>query len=256
MNELRSTYNGGMPLRLDDVRWIVAGLKDAIKGLSTPFLSPNGAVILSGCVATDLGSGNYSYSAGYVYFDNEVFYFPAIASIAISDINASFYMVETFDATGTKVYEDATTHDTYAIRVAGIGAKATYPAYEYLITKRIEDNIALKMNVPLVWNNLTGGTAPSGGSNLQYCKDIIGFVRMKGQYLNVYSPTTTLFIGILPVGFRPVELQTSYIPVSGSAGLVLIKVVIDTSGNIYVYPNSTTPMSDFWAINIPAFKAS
>ena len=40
--------------------------------------------VLYGCVKTDLGGGDFSYTAGYIYFNGEVYTFPEIASIAIA----------------------------------------------------------------------------------------------------------------------------------------------------------------------------
>lgn len=44
------------------------------------------AYALFGCIETDLGAGNFSYSEGWIYdaVTQEIYYFPAVASIAIA----------------------------------------------------------------------------------------------------------------------------------------------------------------------------
>jgi hypothetical protein len=56
---------------------------------STPY-------ILYGCVKTDLGGGNFSFTDGYIFYLGEVFKFPGITSIALPD-TAVCNIVTTYD---------------------------------------------------------------------------------------------------------------------------------------------------------------
>lgn len=61
---------------------ILAAIAQGVAGQPTV----GGAYALYGCVETDLGAGNFSYTEGYIYdsVTAEVYYFPAVASIAIA----------------------------------------------------------------------------------------------------------------------------------------------------------------------------
>jgi hypothetical protein len=126
MNRQTLSTNGGHPLTGDDLQYninnIVAntvGVMSWLKGLTS-----NDIVILSGCVITE-SVGSYTHTEGYIWYNGEVLYVPAkvVASgIAVGppDPTYSLAVVETTDATGTKVYKNLASVDTRFTRVGRI----------------------------------------------------------------------------------------------------------------------------------------
>lgn len=122
MNRLL-TSNGGMPLELDDLNWIQDSYKEAFKGILYEFSrSKFGNIILSGCVVSDLGGGNYSLSEGYAMLGYEVVYVP---SKTVSHVIAALVLDVSYDSNGSDVFFDGVTRDTYEIRRGGIHDPAT-----------------------------------------------------------------------------------------------------------------------------------
>jgi hypothetical protein len=61
---------------------IAAIVQNIIQSDTVSFTTP---YALYGCKKTSLGGGNYSYTAGYIFYKGEIFSFPGISSIAIPD---------------------------------------------------------------------------------------------------------------------------------------------------------------------------
>lgn len=114
MNRLETNYNGGMPLDLDDIRWIDDAVREALKGSSIPWAN---YYVLTGCAVTT--SATKDIAEGYCVIDGEICYVPA-HSVAIPGVMADHDWViqleETFDSDGLETFENASSNDTYAIR--------------------------------------------------------------------------------------------------------------------------------------------
>lgn len=113
--------NGGMPLEGDDFNWMYSGVLEAFKGGALyPFaLQSSGNFIIAGCTIS-LSGGNASVTEGFVMLNYEICYCPA-HTVAVTSLAASSLKIdETYDATGSEVFADAITRDTYAIRRAKI----------------------------------------------------------------------------------------------------------------------------------------
>lgn len=76
--------------------------------------------------------------------------------------------------------------------------------------------------------------APYG--NLQYTKDIQGFVWCRGTLKNGTSTDGTVLF-TLPAGFRP-PASVSVVTIGGSAVAAFSQLVIDTSGNVSIFGSS------------------
>lgn len=122
MNKLLTTDNGGHPLELDDFRWWQDGNAEAFAALAKVF---GDSFIISGFIASGIGTNTTTWTAGYVVLDGEVC--KVDASAAPIDTNANPYIyVEldvSYDATGLEPFENNAQIDTYEVR------KATLVAY-------------------------------------------------------------------------------------------------------------------------------
>lgn len=60
-------------------------LYSVVQGLIGNSTSTTIPYILWGCIKTNIGGSNYSYTQGYIMLNKEIYYFPGIASISITD---------------------------------------------------------------------------------------------------------------------------------------------------------------------------
>lgn len=252
MNNFKTTDNGGLPLRLDDFRFMHNASLEVVKGLISPLVGTLDALILSGCEATNLGGGLYSYSEGYVYFSGEVFYFPAISSTTIAPASAAFDVVSTFDPTGVRTFNNSVTHNVYEIRRATITTTVLAPSYPYSSIQTYNKTI----HPDVVWNSLPPGSWPSTFA-VKYCVDSNGFIHFDGAYGYTGTPPMICEVGILPIGVRPLVQQRQFLigKSSGSSSSELIELNIYTDGRITIeaavgtishlgfYFNSISPIS-------------
>lgn len=117
------TPNGGMPLELDDLNWIQDSYKEAFKGILHEFSrSKFGNIILSGCIVSDLGGGNYSLSEGYAMLGYEVVYVPAQN---VTHVISALILDVSYDVNGSDVFFDGVTRDTYEVRRGKVYDPAT-----------------------------------------------------------------------------------------------------------------------------------
>lgn len=150
MNNLKTTDLGGLPFKLDDLRFIHASVLDAFKGvMSTYGVSNSQAVILSGCTKTT-ASGTTSIAQGYISIGGEICFVPAhsypnpsVGQVEYWDIDVSY------DPAGLKQFQNTTPHDTYEVRVGKVKVASSVPSgYTSLSTTKtiyqiISDNISV-----------------------------------------------------------------------------------------------------------------
>lgn len=111
--------NGGMPLDGDDIRWMYTGLQDAYKALLFGVGPSNGNFIIAGCTVSLVGT-TASITEGFVMLNWEVCYCPAHSATVTNLSTSSLKIDETYDVTGSEVFADSITRDTYAKRRAKI----------------------------------------------------------------------------------------------------------------------------------------
>lgn len=123
MNKLLTNFNGGFPFVLDDVRFLQDAIWQGLEGLTKAF----GNCRLVGAVVSDNGT-SYDVTEGFIILNGEVLYVPADSVPAGADIeDYGFLVSETFDAAGDKVFQDASTQQTYQLRTAKLAFVAGNP---------------------------------------------------------------------------------------------------------------------------------
>lgn len=144
MNRLKTNIDGGFPLRLDDFRWTEEANKEALTGLVRALIGSEDGAKLYGCVVVDTEQGDiWTCSEGFIYMNDEIFY---VAEQSIENTGTLWFEeLVTYDASGNKTFEDASTNDTYEIRRAQLATGASAPA----------DTLAY--NAPNVQKLLNGG---------------------------------------------------------------------------------------------------
>lgn len=217
---------GGGPLTGDDILFFNSALVEQINAIAESLGGP--FLILSGVEFTLPGSpGPMSYTAGWVYFNNELF--KVDAGTCSWNGGNIFEVVETYDPAGDVVYEDLNTVHTYIIRKAKIGN--TYvgsgnPLW-YGSARRLKD---------LLYGSYQGITMASGWTSLgaYHMLTLTGDVRFVGA-VQISSFTTQNLMFTLPVkpSAKRVQLAAA---IQGSGNTkIQVHVEFDTNGDVSVY---------------------
>jgi hypothetical protein len=124
MNKLDFTANGGIPLFLDDIRFLQDANRDAIKALIS-FLPNDKVVVLSGLSTPTPPNG--FIEEGYVYWNGEVFFVPGIGDFA-SINHLLFDFTPTIDSLGDRQTATGDNISPHQIRTAKIIGFSTLPS--------------------------------------------------------------------------------------------------------------------------------
>lgn len=248
-----------MPIVLDDLRWEQEATRDALYGIMSAFgITKPLSFVLSGCVVTKVGY-DYSWTEGYICLAGEICKVVA-GSITASVGESAYWEVQTaYDVTGTKVFEDSTSHDCYEIRNAALEshaptAPATRMAYNAPTFAAV---IARKAGpyIPGTWYEVgSGAPVPdfdgSWGNSavtpaaypVSYMKDLMNVVHIRGEAAWSGGSTAGV-IFTLPAGCRPSQ-RASFIA-WGHAGTadVPVSIQVFADGTIYIYTDSLTLLS-------------
>jgi len=130
--QLDLSNTGGMPFELDDLDYLQNGINEAFKDM---FSAYGDSFVLTGCEVTT-AVPNYNVSAGLIVLNGEVLPF-AGGSVPIS-LNVDYFELSiTYDPAGNEVFQDTSTHDTYAIRSAVLASAGVQPSNTLAISPRV-----------------------------------------------------------------------------------------------------------------------
>lgn len=213
MKRLVLTHLGGMPFEQEDLKYLQDATKEEIMAVIGAFKNPAGWMVVSGCVASDAGSGDVAVSAGWVIFGGELGYY---AGSTIADTAGNFPTPEfdtdvLVDAAGTEVFEDGTTHDTYlntSIILIGTGSALNQAQYIAAINgfPRIQNYFHKAVMEDWVKPILDpAAVTPTGYSSevLQYRKTYGNRVELSGSFSVYPGLGLGIVLFTLPVEYRP-----------------------------------------------------
>ncbi len=122
MNNFKTDIDGGLPFRLDDLRFINAAQMEAFTGVIQALVGDIPYAILNGCESTFGLNDSLHFNAGYIYFNNEIFYAPEQNLVLQFTQGDLVWEVDTsYDTAGDKAFKvDGVIHSTYEIRRAKI----------------------------------------------------------------------------------------------------------------------------------------
>ncbi|HRO76661.1 MAG TPA: hypothetical protein PLP27_10995 [Crocinitomicaceae bacterium] len=234
MKKLKTDIDGGMPIVLDDIRFMYESLSDTVKGLVSPFndvLNPNDLVILSGLEIEVGPIAGLVFKPGIVAFQNEIFEVSG-CDFEAYPLEPYFVIEKNYDSEGLKVFKLTGGHDTYEIRTMKIIFRDTPPSEPHFkfsmdcyIWTRIHTKLQSYMTAE---TNVNHQVIPSVGTYDVYGRiDFSGTIHLCGRhYGEDLSDNTTLFT--LPYEFRPEREQTLILPLATSVKAVCVKIA--TSG--------------------------
>jgi hypothetical protein len=240
MNKFKTDINGGMPIRLDDFRFIIESINESFRGAFANYTTFTAAdsFIISGCNIT--GS---TYSDGWLYFKGEIL--PCVGgtipSPGAGQINY-WSVSEVADTAGSRVFQNGTTYDVYftrrAVIVAGVApsdylpidsSTFTTPRLNGLIASRLDSLRFFARIAQESWRSVGSAGQPAFGfgfSNystlggpLEFRKNEFGEVTVRGavQSTSAVGLLTTIFT--LPAGYVP------------SRNLIVPVMLYDITGN-------------------------
>jgi hypothetical protein len=219
MNKLKTTYDGGFPFVLDDIRWIQTANERALASLARALVSYSGKetpVILYGAAVSNNGSDTVTISEGALYYNAEIWYIPAHSFSSPIPMQESPYwnLESSYDPAGDKIFYDGEMRQTYNVRLAKAAMTTTANAEVSLLwenTIRLEGMSTGKAN--LLPNTAAGvseranRTIPSRVTKQQNVIHLdAGFTfNVNGTLGNPWIKLTTL-----PVGYRPLSYLEFY----------------------------------------------
>lgn len=265
MNLFKTTDNGGLPLVLNDFRWIDAGYREAFKAIMSSYgIDDSMTVILNGC-ERNVVSGTVTISEGYVSLGGEICFVPEhsyadpVGTFEYWDLNLSF------DADGYKTFQSTSNFETYQRRIAKITvASSIPPGYsEYSATENVFEIIRRKIPRD-AWNQFKNYTVPPsdyfpGVYSLECKLDFDGFVHLQGLQVfeDLADGAINVLIGTLPVGYRPSKTVTRLISNMNSSviiGQTLIEIA--TNGEIRAKVVKDLAFAERWDLDqITPFEA-
>ncbi|MDT8413219.1 MAG: tail fiber protein [Vicingaceae bacterium] len=167
MNRFKTTDTGGIPIELDDLRYIEGNYIEGFKALLSMYgILATDAIILSGVVRSIVG-GNAQYTEGYISFGGEVYHCPAQSLPALGVGESEYLIVDiTYDPAGLKVFQNTQSNNTYELRKTKIVNATSLPSGGVAMTfvKRIYDVIREKVDTERsgVVKDFAGAVIPSG----------------------------------------------------------------------------------------------
>ncbi|MPM24669.1 hypothetical protein SDC9_71152 [bioreactor metagenome] len=259
MKKLITTYTGGFPVNLDDLRWEQEATRDAFYGLMSTFgITKPDSFVLSGCVVTKVGN-DYSWTDGYICLAGEVCKVVA-GSVTVAAGETACWEIETaYDASGSKVFEDSTSHDCYEIRNAVLeGHTLTFPPSRMRYTApTLAQVMAQKIGpyIPGTWYEVGSGTpvpdfenswvnsiVTPAGYAVAYMKDLTGVVHLRGE-ASCTGGNTAGAIFTLPTGYRPAYRSNFVAFGYGASSNTPVYIEIETDGSVYILSSGITVLS-------------
>lgn len=134
-----NTFTGGHPLRLDDIAHLQDGVIDALKGVVNGLGANNQNLILQGCVTS--GFAPISLSAGYIYFNGEVYPVDA-QTLPILAIGQSYYFTveEVVVSPSPVTYQDSSSKNVHVRRRMKVVGASIAPVDSFLMNSAVRLN--------------------------------------------------------------------------------------------------------------------
>lgn len=194
MHRFKTTDNGGLPFKLDDNRWQDNAYRDAFKGIISAFgVDLSTTILLSGCARTETG-GTVTIASGYVSIGGEICYVPSHSYPSPGTQKEYWVIHSSFDNSGTKLFQNLSTHDTYEMRIGKVLVASSVPTgfTKYQLTQSIFDVINQKVDtVPLGAVFLWSGSVTNIPTGYALCDGTNGTYDLRGRFVVGHDPRTT-----------------------------------------------------------------
>lgn len=265
MNIFKTNYNGGLPLVLDDFRWIDSGYRQAFRGIMSAFgVTDQYTFIISGCERT-VNAAVVTIAEGYVSIGGEICYVPEHNYSEPTGVTVEFWTIlSSYDATGSKVFQNSSVNDAYEIRTGKISVASSVPSgsTSFEDTKTIHELIHEKLPVDswhnVLTENITTADFLNGIYKIDCKKDLSGFVHLRGLK-HIEDQTAGVaddLITTLPVGYRPIVQKQFVIGViiGTEVGMNIVDILTNGEVRVKMWHTAFTSLLDF--SQIPPFESA
>lgn len=144
MNKFITSDNGGLPIHLDDLRFIDDSVRNVLKGIMSAYgIAADESFILSGAGST-LNGGNFDIAAGYISLDGEILEVEAHSiTTTLAPGEAHVWKLKTAnDPAGLKTFESTASFDTYEVRQAEVEVETPVGVFMPMLA----DNLPAKIS--------------------------------------------------------------------------------------------------------------
>ena len=164
-----SDPNVQQPFLAPSLDFLQGGVREILNALAQGLYGNNAAnyIAIYGCVQTDLGGGNFQYSAGYIYnvAAGQIFFVPAIASIAQS--NPYVHLVTTQAAFDPVTFSNGATFSVHYNYTYAMNNSATGSIFRYAQISFVQKTI------PAFVQGQSSETATNSGQVLKFPTNVI-----------------------------------------------------------------------------------
>jgi hypothetical protein len=173
MNIFDISHTGGHPLTGDDITFLQNALREGI--MSTMQDQVNTPVVLSGCVFTNPTTGLWNWTAGFVYYNGQI-YNLASGTATITGLQyLNWAFAQSNLSAGDAVYENGATQHTWIANVASVvvnttanDMRATVKYPKAISSKVVLSQAIADFNFHTGTNTITSITTPDDGNTRQY----------------------------------------------------------------------------------------
>lgn len=207
-------------------------IADLVKGMFNGTYAANTPYVLYGCVKSNISSP-FAYSAGAIFYNGEVYTFPAIASIAIATSDVCTITTTNDPTADPTTMSDGSVVNIHNIRaiVLSDAASVTNGATQF----NYSSCVFLKEKKKYSQDYASGSSLIDWGTYSIYFWKTGNRVYIEGSVLYQVaiapSPETELFV--LPVGYRPSSVVYT-IQASVSGGVASYRLSVSTGGSVSV----------------------
>ena len=242
MNNFKTDYNGGLPLVLDDFRWIDEGYRKAFYGIMSAFgVTDQYTFILSGCQRS-VNTAIVTIAEGYISIGGEICHVPAHSYSEPTGGDVEFWVVSTaYNAAGTKAFQNGSLNDSYETRTGQISVAAVVPPGDTLYgdTKTVHQ-IILESLPRDIWHNvyaltILAGEIGAGTYNVDYKLDLSGNITFRGVFPSLEDPvqgSVNILMFTLPLGLRPTVKKYMSITATSTTTSFPNRIEFDTNGEV------------------------
>lgn len=230
MDKFITTDLGGLPLKLNDLRFQDQAYRLALNDILKSIIGDDSAVIY-GCVITPSGSNTYSVDEGAIYFQNELWHvYQHTFAWQVGEIPQWHFITE-FDAEGSKTFYNGQQFQTYQRRYAVVSVSTPANALDSISIYSLLGRISTLNRKELVVSPTLGFVGVPGNISRIRLVDRIATMHcaIRGGLTSIWQPAAQLN-GTVPRW--PVIVNAVAIDDNGDVFKCVAK--IDTAGILYV----------------------
>lgn len=235
MNKLNTTFNGGLPLNLNDFRFIDDSVRLALKDIMKSFAGDEACYMYLQSLEVT-GETAYHVGEGAIFYQGEIWHIYEHTAEIEGLAYWAFYVSN--DPDGNKTFKDGLQHNTYEIRKAVLCALGQEPAGTLYTRSIIQLKPLKEVFIPVKqsfsYTLLNGTTALSGGTP-QMVKTARS-ITIQGRLHCSIAPEGVIILNINSADYRPVLPFNGYFSArTETDDLIMLRYTLGTNGDLTIF---------------------